>query len=268
MPIVYQATNTVNGKFYIGVTRNTIDRRRKEHARDAWVRPFCRKFHAAIRKYGMDAFSWKIVAQFDDYQAAIDDEEKKIAELNPPYNISRSWRGTTGIPRTPEWKAKISAAQKGRKLPPHRAEQTRKMCLEFLKLRQRGVVCLDENKWFASVKDASEHYGVGYRTIHEVIAGRQNTTGGKCFFASKAPLKDEQCEAALRDVRNRQICGQEKIKRGVRVRSVICDSTSEVFRSGADAARAVGMKPSTLLALCRSGGTSLNGMKFSYLETK
>lgn len=54
--IVYLATNTLNGKRYIGATKGTLKERRRRHRWEAKNRPYCRVFHAALRKYGEAAF--------------------------------------------------------------------------------------------------------------------------------------------------------------------------------------------------------------------
>ena len=51
--ITYLATNTTNGKFYIGSTNN-LDRRKREHARSKQNHPF----HNSLRK-NPEAFEWE-----------------------------------------------------------------------------------------------------------------------------------------------------------------------------------------------------------------
>lgn len=57
MAYIYQITNTINGKQYIGKTELTIEKRFKEHCRDAFKN--CnekRPLYAAMRKYGIEHF--------------------------------------------------------------------------------------------------------------------------------------------------------------------------------------------------------------------
>lgn len=58
MIVVYQATNKVNGKRYIGVTKKNLEHRIQDHFYRARTNPSCRKFHAALNKYGRDAFEY------------------------------------------------------------------------------------------------------------------------------------------------------------------------------------------------------------------
>lgn len=57
MAYIYQITNDINGKIYIGKTERTVEERFKEHCRDAFNRNYeNRPLYAAIRKYGIDHF--------------------------------------------------------------------------------------------------------------------------------------------------------------------------------------------------------------------
>lgn len=57
MAYIYQITNTVNGKQYIGKTESTVDKRFKEHCYDAFRdRNEKRPLYVAMRKYGVENF--------------------------------------------------------------------------------------------------------------------------------------------------------------------------------------------------------------------
>ena len=63
--IIYKATNKHNGKCYIGQTVFTLSERRSQHLREARSGKGFR-FHAAIRKYGEDAFIWEVIDEAND----------------------------------------------------------------------------------------------------------------------------------------------------------------------------------------------------------
>ena len=74
MGLIYKATNTANGKSYIGQTKHTLAYRSNGHRKLAGAggrTVMC----AAIRKYGFDAFVWEIL--FDN----LDQEDLDVYEM-------------------------------------------------------------------------------------------------------------------------------------------------------------------------------------------
>lgn len=139
---VYLATNRINGKRYIGATGKSVDNRRREHLRMA-ARGLvgCRRFYAAIRKYGADSFEWMTLVECETFDEALAHERKLISEIKPEYNLlpgGQGHRATAGKLRGPqspelvkkradanrgkvpsqEHREKIRSALKGRKRPP------------------------------------------------------------------------------------------------------------------------------------------------------
>jgi len=80
--IIYKATNTINGKVYIGQTTISLQERKGDHLRKALKHGSKNHFHSAIRKYGMEVFTWEII-----------DHAKTREELN---NKEREWIAQTG----------------------------------------------------------------------------------------------------------------------------------------------------------------------------
>lgn len=110
--IVYKATNTVTGRFYIGQTKTTLSKRWSKHCSDArrgagWV------LADAIRKHGAGAFVLKVLEECADKQALNAAEVFWIETLRPAYNACAGGGGL-GSP-TPEVRKKISLAMKGLK---------------------------------------------------------------------------------------------------------------------------------------------------------
>ena len=116
--VVYMARNELNGKVYIGKTIHSLDRRRKAHLGES-RRGGKRHFTAALRKYGEQNFSWRVVAS-----GFTSDEELKEAEIwwiekmnqlipGKLYNCTAGGDGLTGFKPNAETKAKQREAKLG-----------------------------------------------------------------------------------------------------------------------------------------------------------
>jgi group I intron endonuclease len=106
---VYLVTNKVNGKQYVGYTNNLPEKRWSSHKTQArkgsnlW-------FHQALRKYGEDAFDWRVVSVHYTDVDAKRAERALIAAIDRTYNMTDGGDGCG--PLTEEHKQNISASLK------------------------------------------------------------------------------------------------------------------------------------------------------------
>jgi group I intron endonuclease len=109
---IYRITNTVNGKFYIGQTIQSLNKRWWAHRYNAIHKSFTTHLYNAIRKYGPESFTVELLEETTTDQ--LNDRERYwIAELQPAYNMTEGGEG--GKP-SDEVRAKMRAAKIGRKL--------------------------------------------------------------------------------------------------------------------------------------------------------
>jgi group I intron endonuclease len=119
--IVYKATNTVNGKVYIGKTVRYLSHAKARHhqrAKFVWKYGCLGHFYNAIRKHGFEAFAWEIVYRGTsdaDIQAK---ERELIADLSAcdpsvGYNMTPGGDGGAGKKLADAHKVKMSAAFSG-----------------------------------------------------------------------------------------------------------------------------------------------------------
>lgn len=111
---LYQYTNRLNGKRYIGVTYKPI-RRFVEHAKG---KSGARAFNNAIAKYGIENFTLTILANFDDIGAAAYHEQAAILKFGTlvpgGYNLTAGAPGKGyGGQHSLETRARISLANMG-----------------------------------------------------------------------------------------------------------------------------------------------------------
>jgi hypothetical protein len=201
MPIVYKATNVHNSHFYIGASAKVLKTRRSQHifaAHDP-KQATCRIFHAALRKYGSDAFKWEVLERTTTMEEALEREAILIAELKPEYNISKGGRGVSGVPWTEERRAAWSAKMTGKERSP---ETKAKWQASY----QEGgwgkpVMCLDDGLAFKSVAAAARHYGLHESALVGVCAGTNNSTHGWHFAFIEGPVGEEERAEMVREIK-------------------------------------------------------------------
>lgn len=88
--IIYMVTNKINGKKYIGQTKNSLPQRKHRHHSDARNHRTTMYFHNALRKYGEKAFEWNVLWEHTTYNKSLlsDMEKYYIKELSPEYNLT------------------------------------------------------------------------------------------------------------------------------------------------------------------------------------
>ncbi len=202
MAVVYQAINLINGKRYIGISSRGLRQRRSEHisvarCTDSKTVPF----HRALRKYGSDMFRFSVVATCDNFDDARRMEVRLIKEWAPYYNATEGGSGNLGLRHTPESRAKISAAARGRKgtfTGRKHSEETRRLISEknrghvmppqtrlavkaafraYLTAHvMRPVRCSTDGRVFPSATEASRAFG----WKDYVVANAVGKTGGRC----------------------------------------------------------------------------------------
>ena len=132
MGIIYLITNLLNGKKYVGQTRQTFKRRMTEHKRDSnRNRP---GIETAIKKYGWENFKAEII-ETCPVELLNEREIFWIAELNSKYpigyNLTDGGDGGRGFSPSAETRKKISDKMKDRpahnKGKRHTAEARAKM---------------------------------------------------------------------------------------------------------------------------------------------
>ena len=76
--VVYRATNTTNGKAYVGYTKN-LERRKTNHRNITSKLDYA--FSRALRKYGWGSFVWDILCECAGKKEAVQKEIEFIASL-------------------------------------------------------------------------------------------------------------------------------------------------------------------------------------------
>lgn len=175
---IYCVTCLVNGKWYFGQTMRNIAIRFKDHLRHRGDY----KFHRAIRKYGEENFSIEEVMHVEaptkeELKAKLDFLEKHfIQRYDTRRNGYNSTDGGEGIlmPRTEEWKRKISislmghpGALKGK----HLSEESKRLMSE----RMKGKKLSEQAKLKISKANKGKHvFEEVKQRLKEMNSGENN----------------------------------------------------------------------------------------------
>lgn len=91
MAYIYKITNDINNKIYIGKTESSIEKRFKEHCRDAFKRNNeKRPLYSAMRKYGVEHFYVELIEETDI------PEEREIYWIEKERSFKNGYNATLG----------------------------------------------------------------------------------------------------------------------------------------------------------------------------
>jgi len=191
---IYCIRNTVNGKMYIGQTRNygrrVIQHRYRLSVTDNQSYKAYSKLYPAVQKYGIGAFSFELIEEccadhlndreiywirhFDTYKNGYN---ATIGGGNP----IAYW---TGKKRSAETIAKVSASLRGKV---HSEETRRKRSAALAgktfpgKGRFRAIRCIETGEEYKSVKQACLAIGCSQSLMHKHLKGIRATAKGYTF---------------------------------------------------------------------------------------
>lgn len=112
--IIYSITNLVNGKVYIGQTRQGLARRRGEHMHRFNLGERDHKLYQAMRKHGIENFKFEVLCNCLKPEYLDEMERHFIVEFN---SFERGYNMTCGGDAvSDETRQKLSTALKGRRI--------------------------------------------------------------------------------------------------------------------------------------------------------
>lgn len=124
--IVYQIKNKINKKSYIGCAVGSLEKRMREHlcsARKGNLRPV----YCAIRKYGIQSFSIRVIDSAESQKVLFEKERywiSKCGSLAPNgYNLTLGGDGAEGYKFTKKALLNLSRSHKGIRL----SEETKRV---------------------------------------------------------------------------------------------------------------------------------------------
>ena len=205
---IYQIENIINHKLYVGSSINCHKRANRHFSELKNNKHKNKHLQNSYNKYGKNAFTFSILEKVSDKQDLIKREQYYINILTPAFNINQIANSSLGVKRSditkekirianlglkhPEWRNKIKSEAQGgdnhwTKQKDFSEESKKKMSESQKKLYEDGyispasksVIELDEenniiNEW-SSASKVGKHYNVSYKTITNIINGKNSS---------------------------------------------------------------------------------------------
>lgn len=225
--IVYKHTSP-NGKSYIGLTCQTMERR----ARGGLGYLECTAFYNAIQKYGWDNFAHEVLESDLSFEQACERERYYIALFKTltsenGYNLENGGRVNCRV--SEETRAKISESLTGRKRGPASNETKRKISVAHtgMKMPPRSEEHCKKLSVSLTGRAFSEEH------CRNISLGKQGTQAGK---------------------------------NNPRARGVLCVETGVVFDTVKDAAAFVAGSPKNIIHACAGRLKTSGGYHWKYID--
>jgi len=194
---IYKISNSKNGKFYIGSSKD-LKYRWEQHL---WMLKNNRHdnihLQRAWNKDGSEAFSIELVEAVEDVDKLFEVEQGWLDRLDYGlvYNMNRAAQGRRGVPMSEEHKAKISAALKGRVM----SEAQKKLLSEIKKARPMSD---DQKKLMSDARRGQPGHKKSEeekRKISESLKGRimSEATKEKLRIANTGKVATEETKQKL-----------------------------------------------------------------------
>ena len=208
--IIYKIENKINGKIYIGQTKNKVSDRIASHITNNWP------IGQALRKYGLQSFVITII-DYADTKEALNEKEVywiKFLDCKIPkgYNVADGGSGASGYSHTEEHKKLLSERITGSGNPMNNPETVKKVRLKNLGRKQSEITkkkrsdalfgkpksiehsqrisdALKGHKVSEEVRQKLRDYRIGKTNSEESNQKRRETQTGKPHVSEEAKKK-------------------------------------------------------------------------------
>lgn len=254
---IYMYTNKINNKKYVGQTKNLLDRHRR-HVQTSFnknaKRDYNTPFHRAIRKYGIENFEIKILAENIETQEKLNEYEiffiKRYKTLNIQngYNVAEGGYNNPFVGKTEkemdEFKRKVSESRKGQ--------------------------MIGENNPFYGKKHTEETKNKISKN-HANVSGENNPNYGKQMSESqKEKLRQINIGKIISEETKNKISRAMKGKNNPRAKMTIqYDKQGKIVKIwdyAKQASEELGINTDSITRCCRGEGKSAGGFYWKYLN--
>ena len=187
--IIYCAYNKINGKRYVGQTKDPLRKRISGH----YTSPNCIYFHRALLKYKVNDWEWKII-DYAENQDELDLKEKfwiHFFDLRNPkigYNLTDGGKGSLNVIITDEHKRRTRESMLKAVANNYSSPKQSPYC---------PVKCVETNEIFTSYSAAARAYKVNTATIRNAALDSNKTAKGFHWIKLTGVEKLKGCPYAI-----------------------------------------------------------------------
>lgn len=269
---IYKIENTVNGKVYIGQSRNIEDRWKnhiyhlnKGDAPNSYLQH-------SWEKYGAEAFAFSIVETCP--QENLNDREiywiDRYDSYRNGYNLTFGGGGSSGYKMTSEQIEKLRASLKGKPKPEGYGEKVGGRIKAWMQENGNpssiAVVCLNSGVLYENSNVASQYTGVLSTSIRRCCNGILQSAGKDANGTKLVWLNaDEYDKLTKEEIAKRiSVANQPRTgSNGANPQAVVLLNTREVFGSIVDASKQYDVCPSSITTQCKRILTDGSGRNFA-----
>lgn len=296
---IYKITNNINGKIYIGKSKN-IGHRLNQHRQNA--RRGTMPIYRAFRKYGLGNFTFEIIYIASDVLSfeLCSLERKYIKQYksnNPRYGYNATDGGDGGelndiakakfntIVKSDAWRKRISENKKKwwaenrdeimdsikARVEIRKLSQTSKQA-NIKKIKKRDtkkVCCIEKQCTFDSMTDAAVACRTRESSIWQVCNGRNEYAGGLRFYwVDNKPMKFVKKQRRKLTKEERMEYINQSIAKGF-AKKIVCVDTGIIYRSCGEAAIILNINVSKIRQNIYDPKrcTSVSGLHFRFLDS-
>lgn len=298
---IYRIKNKVNGKVYIGQSRD-IGRRLQAHLRasaNETDHRFQNPIYKAIRKYGSDNFVFEIIHKCDQIvlKFEIDELEKEYIRKHQSNKTKYGYNATDGGDggmltdetiekiiaslnkpgatearsiRRKEWWIKNGDKRRAELAEIKRNNPKKPAYIKKGKRDTKKVCCIEKQCTFDSMTEAAKACETRDSTIWKVCNGKYEKAGVFHFYwldGDHVVFKRKPRVHTPMSKEQRMVCVEQSIARG-EAKKIICIDTGVVYRSCGEAALILDVDASKIRKNIydRKKQTSVKGLHFKFLE--
>ncbi len=196
MYTIYQAVHKPSNKVYIGVTSNSLDARIAQHYRVK--ERIAYEFQIYLKVTEKDEWIWTILEQIEDKSEAFRKESEFIRLIHKDFTLN-STIGRRMIVKhewqfrkehEPYMKGKLHSEATKEKMrrahanrPPRNPNWTdeQKKHLQLAQKDRKELLCVELDRVFLSISDASKQLGIPRPNIRKVLNGERKSAKGYTF---------------------------------------------------------------------------------------